>query len=165
MVGREEIKVCYEQGPEAVIALVEELVATFQQQIEELRAQVKELHDRLALDSRNSSKPPSSHPSAQRTKSLRVPSGKKPGAQPGHPGTTLKASSTPDRVVVHAAATCRDCGQSLGEVRGQPSGDRRQVFDLPPLKLEVKKSLESDYPRPQAGAFRPIHGYATAISG
>jgi hypothetical protein len=30
--------------------------------------------------------------------------------------------------------------------------------------LEVKKSLESDYPRPQAGAFRPIHGYATAIS-
>jgi uncharacterized protein YqjF (DUF2071 family) len=29
---------------------------------------------------------------------------------------------------------------------------------------EVKKSLESDYPRPQAGAFRPIHGYATAIS-
>jgi uncharacterized Zn finger protein len=29
----------------------------------------------------------------------------------------------------------------------------------------VKKSLESDYPRPQAGAFRPIHGGATAISG
>jgi class 3 adenylate cyclase len=29
----------------------------------------------------------------------------------------------------------------------------------------VKKSHESDYPRPQAGAFRPIHGYATAISG
>jgi len=29
---------------------------------------------------------------------------------------------------------------------------------------KVKKSLESDYPRPQAGAFRPIHGYATAIS-
>jgi transposase len=148
MVGREEIKVCYEQGPEAVIALVEELVATFQQQIEELRAQVKELHDRLALDSRNSSKPPSSHPSAQRTKSLRVPSGKKPGAQPGHPGTTLKASSTPDRVVVHAAATCRDCGQSLGEVRGQPSGDRRQVFDLPPLKLEVTEHrlLEKECP-------------------
>jgi hypothetical protein len=31
-------------------------------------------------------------------------------------------------------------------------------------KIVVKKSLESDYPRPQAGAFRPIHGYATAIS-
>ena len=29
---------------------------------------------------------------------------------------------------------------------------------------EVKKSLESDYPRPEAVAFRPIHGFATAIS-
>jgi branched-chain amino acid transport system ATP-binding protein len=28
----------------------------------------------------------------------------------------------------------------------------------------VKKSLESDYPRPEAGALRPIHGFATAIS-
>jgi len=28
----------------------------------------------------------------------------------------------------------------------------------------VKKSLESDYPRPLAVAFRPIHGFATAIS-
>lgn len=30
--------------------------------------------------------------------------------------------------------------------------------------VEVKKSLESDYPRPKAGALRPIHGFATAIS-
>ena len=29
---------------------------------------------------------------------------------------------------------------------------------------KVKKSLESDYPRPKAGALRPIHGFATAIS-
>jgi hypothetical protein len=28
----------------------------------------------------------------------------------------------------------------------------------------VKKSLESDYPRPLAGALRPIRGFATAIS-
>ena len=135
--SREEIKVRYEQGPDAVMTLVEELIATFQQQIEELRAQVKELHDRLALDSRNSSKPPSSNPPAQRTKSLRAPSGKKPGAQPGHPGTTLKAGPRPERIVVHAAATCHDCGHSLREVGGQQSGDRRQVFDLPLLKLEV----------------------------
>jgi transposase len=137
MLSREEIKVIYEQGPDAVIALVEELGATFQQQVEQLRAQVKELQDRLALTARNSSKPPSSNPPAQRTKSLRAPSGKKPGAQQGHPGTTLKASPTPDRIVVHDAATCHDCGQSLREVRGQQTGDRRQVFDLPPLKLEV----------------------------
>jgi hypothetical protein len=29
---------------------------------------------------------------------------------------------------------------------------------------QVKKSLESDYPRPEAVALRPIHGFATAIS-
>ena len=75
MLSREEIKVIYEQGPDAVIALVEELVATFQQQVEQLRAQVKELQDRLALTSRNRSKPPSSNPPAQRTKSLRAPKG------------------------------------------------------------------------------------------
>jgi hypothetical protein len=27
----------------------------------------------------------------------------------------------------------------------------------------IKKPLESDYPRPEAVAFRPIHGFATAI--
>lgn len=137
MLRREEINAIYDQGPEAVIALVEELAATFQQQVEQLRAQVKELQDRLALNSRNSSKPPSSNPPAQRTKSLRAPSGKKPGAQPGHLGTTLKASPTPDRVVVHEAATCHDCGQSLREVVGWETADRRQVFDLPPMKLTV----------------------------
>jgi transposase len=149
MLSREEIKVIYEQGPDAVIALVEELVATFQQQVEQLRAQVKELQDRRALTSRNSSKPPSSNPPAQRTTSLRAPSGKKPGAQPGHPGTTLKASPTPDRIVVHAAATCHDCGQSLSAVAGQQTADRRQVCELPPIKLEVieHRHLEKVCPR------------------
>jgi len=142
--SREEIKAAYDQGPDAMIALVEGLVATFQQQIEELRAQVKELQDRLALNSSNSSKPPSSNPPAQRTKSLRTPSGKKPGAQQGHPGNTLKASPTPDQVVVHDAATCHGCGQSLSQVAGQPTADRRQVFDLPPMNLEVTEHRLSE---------------------
>ena len=135
--SREEIKAIYEQGAEAVRALVEGLIASFEQQVAELRTQVKELQDRLALNSRNSSKPPSSNPPAQRPQSVRQRSGKKPGAQPGHQGTTFKASPTPDRIMVHAAATCQDCGQNLREVRGRESAERRQVFDLPPLALEV----------------------------
>jgi transposase len=152
MVSREEIKACYEQGAEAVISLVEGLVATFHEQCEQLRGQVKELQERLALDSHNSSKPPSSNPPAQRTKSLRTASGKKSGAQPGHRGTTLQASPTPDRIVVHAAATCSDCGQSLGEVRGHPSEDRRQVFDVSPLKLEVTEHQLRQKECPWCGA-------------
>jgi transposase len=144
MLSREEIKAVYDKGPDAVIALVEGIVATFQQQIEELRAQVKELQDRLALNSSNSSKPPSSNPPAQRTKSLRTPSGKKPGAQQGHPGKTLKASPTPDHTVVHDPAACHGCGQSLKDVAGQQTDDRRQVFDLPPINLEVTEHRISE---------------------
>ena len=53
MLSREEIKVIYEQGPDAVIALVEELVATFQQQVEQLCCSSQRVaRDRLALTSR-----------------------------------------------------------------------------------------------------------------
>jgi transposase len=147
MLNRAEIIKVYEQGPEAVITLVEHLYAMIERQqaqieeqqvqIEQLSARVKELEDRLALDSHNSSKPPSSNPPAQRTKSLRTPSGKKPGAQKGHPGATLKASPKPDRIIRHSAESCHDCGQSLKDVAGVEGTDRRQVFDLPPIKLEV----------------------------
>ena len=121
MLSREEIKTVYEQGPDAVVALVEGLFAHWQPQMEQLQAQVKALQERLALNSNNSSKPPSSNPPAQRTQSLRRPSGKKPGAQPGHSGATLELTPTPDQVVVHSATTCRGCGQSLAEVAGQES--------------------------------------------
>jgi transposase len=124
--------------------MVEGIVAAFQKQIEKLRAQVKELQDRLALNSNNRSKPPSSNSPAQRTKSLRTPSGKKSGAQKGHPGTTLKASPTPDHLVVHDPATCQGCGQSLKDVVGQQADDHRQVFDLPPMSFEVTEHRTSE---------------------
>lgn len=137
MLNREEIKAVYERGPDAVVVLVEGLVAGFQQQLEQLRAEIKELKDRLALNSDNSSKPPSSNPPAHRTKSSRTPSGKKTGAQEGHPGKTLQATPTPDQIVEHSAAACNHCGGDLRAVAGEPTADKRQVFDLPPLKLEA----------------------------
>lgn len=77
MMTREEIRVVYDQGPEAVLNLGARLRAVIEQrqaQIVTLTAQVKELEDRLATNSRNSSKPPSSDAPAQRTRSLRKPS-------------------------------------------------------------------------------------------
>ena len=50
MLTREEIRAVYDQGPEAVIALVEQLCA----QIAELAARVQELEDRLATTSLDS---------------------------------------------------------------------------------------------------------------
>jgi transposase len=81
--NRDEIKAVYDRGPEAVIELVEELFAligTQQQQITGLTARVKQLEDRLASDSHNSSRPPSSDRFTKKTASLRQPSSKPPGA-------------------------------------------------------------------------------------
>jgi transposase len=140
MLTREEIRVVYDQGPEAISALVERLCALIDQQhaqIAELQARVKALEDQLATNSRNSSKPPSSDSFTKQPRSLRQPSGRKSGGQPGHPGTTLQQVAVPDQTRLPEPAQCVACGASLAEVASQPDPERRQVFDLPPLKLEV----------------------------
>jgi len=62
--------------------------------IELLLLLISLLLNRVGLNSSNSSKPPSSDPN--RLKQTRTPSGKKPGGQKGHKGTTLKKVSDPD---------------------------------------------------------------------
>lgn len=147
MLTREEIIQVYEQGPDAVVTLVQKLCAMIEQQqiqideqqkqIIQLNSRVKELEDRLSLNSRNSSNPPSSDQNKRQLPSTRGKSGKKPGAQPGHAGKTLKRVEQPDQVINHAPEACTACGESLETVAGEAGSDRRQVFDVPPIKLEV----------------------------
>jgi transposase len=125
MMPREDIVALYEQdGQDAVVELVEHLFAQLADQQEQSRiqremiasltARLKELEDRLAKNSRNSSKPPSSDPVKPNPKSLRKKSGKKPGGQKGHPGTTLSLVEKPERVVIHGGpAECEGCGREL----------------------------------------------------
>src|SRR5258707_12828759 len=89
--------------PDDRIAELEGLVRQQRQQLEIvvarnalLQARVQELEARLAKDSHNSGKPPSSDGLARRTKSLRKRSGKKPGGQLGHRGETLRLAAVPD---------------------------------------------------------------------
>ena len=105
-----------------------------------LEARIKELESRQKKDSSTRSKPPSSDglgkkPSANRS-SLRGKSQKKQGGQAGHKGYTLQQSDTPDKIEKYSPCTCGQCGYDLA---GQPAGgyDRRQVYDLPPLMVEV----------------------------
>ena len=63
-------------------------------------------------------------------------SGKSPGGQKGHEGSTLRMVENPDKVVVHRVACCRRCGRSLRK-KGVLGYDRRQVFEIPPFKVEV----------------------------
>ena len=92
------------------------------------------LQARLAKNSRNSSKPPSSdgYGQVKRTESLRK-SGEKPnGGQPGHEGHTLSASDEPDRIEMHGVAQCAQCQASLVGIK-MAGYEERQVFDIPAL--------------------------------
>lgn len=131
--SHEEVHAAYQQGEEAVIAMVDQMAQTLLLLAERVQA----LEDRLGKNSRNSGKPPSSDGlSKPAPKSLRKRHAKKSGGQPGHAGSTLKAVSHPDRVEVHRVQRCRHCRASLEGIDAERV-EKRQVFDLPPVKIEV----------------------------
>ena len=105
--------------------------------VEQLQARVQELEDRLAKNSSNSSKPPTSNGlKSPKTKSLRQSSGKNPGGQEGHAGKGLAQVSNPDMVVTHTPSNCAGCGSDLSNVSGT-TAEQRQVFDIPQPKINV----------------------------
>ena len=150
---REQVLATYELGPEAVVALVEQLVAGFSEQLAgvvrrmatleaenaALRREIQALRGQLGKDSHTSSKPPSSDGPGGPTrvpKRLRGTSGRRPGGQPGHPGHSLTLVDRPDEVVLHQPAACSDCGQEL--VTASVVGtERRQVDHLPPVRVQI----------------------------
>lgn len=141
MLSRDEILALYQAGPEAMVALVEQLLATqalLEQQATALTARVTELETRLQQDSHNSHQPPSSDGPAKRPRprSLRRRSGKKSGGQAGHPGMTLALRATPDVVIPHLPAVCAGCGAALADAV-EVGRERRQVIDLPAPRPEV----------------------------
>ncbi|HLL84250.1 MAG TPA: IS66 family transposase [Longimicrobium sp.] len=135
MLTRDEILAVYDSGPDAVVALVQSLMA----QIEALSERVRVLELSRSKDSHNSHRPPSSDEPTfrrRRRKSLRGRSGKKPGGQPGHPGHALAPVEKPDVICPHTPAACAGCGQDLSEV--EPCATRRrQVLDLPAMALQA----------------------------
>ena len=95
-----------------------------------------ELEARLSLNSKNSSKPPSSDGlSKPAPKSLRLAGQHPNGGQTGHPGSTLRMSEHVDAVIEHkAAGVCSACHSPLEQ---QEVIERRQVFELPTVQLQV----------------------------
>jgi len=123
--------------PEARIAELEALVEQQREQITTLIERVRDLEGRLAKDSHNSSKPPASDGLARKTRSLRTRSGKKPGGQIGHRGETLRLVAMPDAVVEHRPDVCEQCQTPLREGAVVVVRERRQVHDLPPIRLQI----------------------------
>lgn len=105
--------------------------------IGKLLAENADLRARLNMNSKNSSKPPSTDGYKKpQPKSRRKRSGKKQGSQPGSPGKNLKQVESPDEVINHSPDYCSGCGDDLSNavVIGETI---RQVFDLPPVKAQV----------------------------
>jgi transposase len=106
-----------------------------------LTERVADLEARLQQNSTNSSRPPSSDPPGTPAPSPRPPSGRRRGAQPGHPAhqRALVPPEQVDRVVAHWPARCRHCQAPLSAVPGWAVGEpvRHQVTELPPVRAEV----------------------------
>jgi transposase len=114
------------------------LVVRQAERIDQLEAEVAELKRQLGQNSRNSSKPPSSDSPFTKPapKSLQRKSGKKPGGQPGHPGSTLALVDNPNERKRHEPDACSGCGTGLVDAP-EVGVERRQVFDLPPITVRV----------------------------
>jgi transposase len=111
-----------------------ERLAEAYQLIGGLRARVEELERQAGRDSSNSSRPPSSdspYKKKPRDRSLRERGKRRPGKQPGDPGTTMKLTDDPDERVEYSPACCRGCGTALA---AEPVLDQRrhQVTDVAP---------------------------------
>lgn len=132
------------KGHDATKELLLDLTNTVRELISYIEKQnevIQNLSDQINKNSNNSHKPPSSDgykKQPKQTTSLRVKSNKKCGGQPGHKGHTLKQSSTVENIEIHSVYQCRYCQKNLKDVKVEKI-EKRQIFDLPPINIEVKE--------------------------
>lgn len=119
------------------------LIAGLRVVLESLQARIDKLEREASRDSNNSSKPPSSDTLTQRAAQAARREGwkkekgtRKAGKQPGAPGRHLAQVDDPDVIVRRRPDACSTCGASLEDAPVEKE-ERRQVFDLPELKVSV----------------------------
>jgi transposase len=102
-------------------------------QVGRLSAEVEDLRRRAGRDSSTSSRPPSSDSPYKKGKdrSLRERGKRRPGKQPGEPGTTMLLVDDPDERLEFPPTACRGCGTGLA---AEPVAVQRrhQVTDIAP---------------------------------
>lgn len=158
---REQCYAIYDRGREetvdfilsllTTIASMQKQLASHADKIEKLEAHIKQLESQSGKDSHNSHKPPSSDGLKRVVKSNRTKSNKPSGGQNGHRGTTLAMVETPDHLVTHAVAECTTCGRHLHRVTPHIIR-RRQVFDIPPMRVEVTEHRAEEKECPRCGS-------------
>ena len=116
------------------IELLEKRVIALETENQELRSRLSKYEN--PKNSNNSSIPPSKDENRPKRTSLREKTGRKPGGQKGRKGNTLKMVETPDFTQKHIPNYCNCCGNDLSVLPHEFAG-RRQVFDIPKIKINV----------------------------
>ena len=130
MMEREQLETLDKASLVELILVLQQEMATQRRLLEALRAQ-------MSKDSHNSSKPPSSDGLKKPApRSLRVQGQHPLGGQPGHEGDTLQLVAEPDQVTLHPAPRCPHCQSDLS-AQAPVRHEKRQVFDIPLVRLEV----------------------------
>lgn len=132
----------------AEIAKLNRNIDSLNHQLRKKNEKIAELTDRLSRyenpdkDSGNSSVPPSKERMkdeiVRRTKTLRKPSGKKPGGQQGHEGHKLSCIATPDEVIDDIPNYCTNCGETLADAE-RVLDYVTQAVSIPELKPVVRE--------------------------
>ena len=123
-------------------------IESLNHQLRKKNEEITKLKNRLSKyetpdkNSDNSSTPPSKERMkdeiVRRTKTLRKPSGKKPGGQAGHKGCKLSCIDTPDEIVDDIPNYCTNCSESLVDAE-RILDYVTQVVSIPELKPVVKE--------------------------
>lgn len=125
------------------------IISNLEKRIAELEELLRKA--KIFKNSSNSSKPPSSDISRlNQNQSLREKSGKPTGGQPGHKGTTLQMSDSPDDVVELNPNYCSKCGYNLENEESHFEA-KRQEFDIPPMQVIVKEYRRNSKECPRCG--------------
>lgn len=102
-----------------------EIIIVMSEQIKELAERVAELEGQIKMNSRNSSKRPSSDWNP--VKIPREQSGKSQGGQPGHNGNFLKIETEADKTIEIKPEICQKCGGLLPETTDSPVETRHKI--------------------------------------
>jgi transposase len=132
----------------ASCAARDEEIALLRDQVDVLRAQQRELQDKIARlervlsrNSGNSSMPPSGddQPGKKQPRDRKAgPAGKRrPGKQPGAPGAYLAWNDDPDHTVPHFPQGRCDCGSDLAGAEDLGVTAAHQVTDIPQMLAET----------------------------
>lgn len=137
MEKRPDLSTLTEPEKDALILALLDVVDALREEVRQLTEELGRVKGQLDKNSRNSNKPPSGDGlSKPAPLSLRKPGGQTSGGQKGHKGHCLEALAEPDVVAYHPVTECAVCANRLEGVAAE-GYEERQVFDIPPPRLEV----------------------------